>query len=52
MEQVTVTPRDDFMEAARREMVKFERREIEFRKNDRSERAAELRIPVLKRKND
>ncbi len=35
-----------FMRAVQREMVKFERQEIEFRRRDRDERAAELRIPL------
>ncbi|WP_441279980.1 hypothetical protein [Bradyrhizobium sp. 63_E2_N1_3] len=32
--------------AAAYEMVKFERKENEFRKKDREERAAELRLPL------
>jgi hypothetical protein len=40
--------RDRFMKAAEKEMAKFERREMEFRKEDRKERAAELRIPLSK----
>ncbi|MGY4452591.1 hypothetical protein ACVWZR_007251 [Bradyrhizobium sp. i1.3.1] len=32
--------------AAHEEMVKFERKENEFRKRDREERAAELRLPL------
>ena len=42
------TSRDRFMQAAQNEMAKFERREIEFRKKDRAERAAELRISAGK----
>ena len=34
------------LEAAREEMSKFERKENEFRKKDREERAAELRLPL------
>jgi hypothetical protein len=31
---------------AAKEMLDFERREIEFRKKERKERAAELRLPI------
>ena len=41
---VAVTPRDRFLQAAEKELAKFERQEIEFRKKDREDRAAELRI--------
>ncbi len=34
------------LEAVEKEMIQFERREIEFRKKDREERAAELHLPV------
>ena len=44
--QIAVTPRERFMQAAQKEMAKFERHESEFRKKDREERAAELRIPL------
>jgi hypothetical protein len=40
-----VMTRDLLLRAARKELVEFERREIEFRKKDREERAAELRLP-------
>jgi hypothetical protein len=43
---IGATARGRFMQAAQNEMAKFERREIEFRKKDRAERAAELRIPT------
>ena len=33
-------------EAAQKELAEFERRENEFRKKDRAERAAELGLPV------
>jgi hypothetical protein len=33
---------------AEEEMAKFERREMEFRKKDRDERAAELHLPLPK----
>lgn len=38
--------RNPLLEAAQKEMVKFERKENEFRKKDREERAAELRLPL------
>jgi hypothetical protein len=38
--------RNHLLEAAREEMVKFERKENAFRKKDREERAAELRLPL------
>jgi hypothetical protein len=40
------TPRERFLEAARKEMVDFERREDEFRRKDKAERAADLRLPL------
>ena len=42
------TSRERFMQAAEREMAKFERWEMEFRKKDREERAAELQLPLPK----
>jgi hypothetical protein len=47
--QLAITPRDRFLQAAAKEMLDFERREIEFRKKERWERAAELRLPIEKR---
>jgi hypothetical protein len=44
--QLGTAPRDRLLEAARKELVDFERRETEFRKKDRKERAAELRHPL------
>jgi hypothetical protein len=44
--QPALTPRDRLLEAARKELSDCERREIEFRKKDREERAAELRLPL------
>ena len=38
------TPRDRFLEAAQKELIEFERREREFSKKERKERAAELQI--------
>jgi hypothetical protein len=43
--QLVVTPRDRFLEAAQKELAAFERREREFSKKERQERAAELQIP-------
>ncbi|MDA9403319.1 hypothetical protein XH79_31905 [Bradyrhizobium sp. CCBAU 45389] len=40
------TRRNHLLEAALKEMIKFERKENEFRKKDREERAAELRLPL------
>ncbi|MFC7698171.1 hypothetical protein ACFQX9_15820 [Bradyrhizobium sp. GCM10028915] len=40
------TRRTPLLEAAREELSKFERKENEFRKKDREERAAELRLPL------
>jgi hypothetical protein len=40
------TPRDRFLEAAQKELAAFERREREFSKKERKERAAELQIPA------
>ena len=44
--QITATTHKAFMRAVETEMAKFERQEIEFRKKDREERAAELHIPL------
>ena len=38
--------RNSLLEAALEEMAKFERKESEFRKKDRAERAADLRLPL------
>ena len=38
--------RNHLLEAAREEMLKFERKETEFRKKDRAERAADLHLPL------
>jgi len=46
--QLATMPRDRFLEAAKKEMFDFEWREIEFRKKERDERAAELRLPIEK----
>ena len=44
--QIATTHRDPFMRAVEKEMAKFERQETVFRKKDRQERAAELRVGV------
>ncbi|WP_342740025.1 hypothetical protein [Bradyrhizobium sp. B117] len=38
----------DFMRAANDELTKFERRERDFRKKDRDERAKEMQLPIEK----
>lgn len=38
--------RKPLLDAAREEMVKFERKENEFRRKDREERAAQLHLPL------
>jgi hypothetical protein len=43
--EIVTTPRDRFLQAAEREMAKFERQEREFRKKERADRAAELHLP-------
>ncbi|MCK1394856.1 hypothetical protein [Bradyrhizobium sp. 1] len=44
--QHDATRRNPLLEAAHEEMIKFERKENEFRKKDRQERAAELHLPL------
>ena len=46
--QLAVTPRDRFFEAAQKELTAFERREREFQRKDREERAAKLQFPLDK----
>jgi hypothetical protein len=46
--QTAITPRDRFLQAAEKEMIKFERQEKEFRKKERADRAAELHLPTMK----
>lgn len=43
--QLGMTPKDQFLQAARIEMAAFEQREREFRLKDREERAADLLLP-------
>jgi hypothetical protein len=44
--QLAITPRDRFLEAAQKELAAFEKREREFSKKERQERAAELQMPI------
>ncbi|MET4484246.1 hypothetical protein ABIB66_008817 [Bradyrhizobium sp. F1.13.3] len=44
--QKTLALRDRRLEEARKALLDFERRENEFLKKDRQERAAELRLPM------
>ena len=46
--RLTMAMRDRLLEAARKELFEFEWRENTFRKKDREERAAELRLPIEK----
>lgn len=46
--QLVITPRDRFLQAAEKELIAFERREREFLKGDREERAAKLQFPLDK----
>jgi hypothetical protein len=46
--QLIRAPKDRLLEAAQKELNKFERREMEFRRKDRQERAAELQLPLDK----
>lgn len=46
--QLAITPRDRFLEAAQKELIEFERREREFCKKERQERAAELQLSTDK----
>jgi hypothetical protein len=48
--QLAVTPRDRFLEAAaQKELIAFERREREFRRKEKQERAAQLQLPANER---
>ncbi|MBR1157298.1 hypothetical protein [Bradyrhizobium sp. JYMT SZCCT0428] len=46
--RLAITPRDRFLETAQKELAAFERREREFSKKQRKERAAELQIPTIR----
>ena len=45
--RLVITPRERFLEAAQKELAAFERRENEFRKEVRKERAAQLNLPAV-----
>jgi hypothetical protein len=44
--QFAEAPRDSFLEAAQKELIAFERKEREFRRKAKQERAAELQLPI------
>jgi hypothetical protein len=46
--ELSLNPRDKFLVAAEQELVAFERREREFRKKLKRERATELPMPLIK----
>jgi hypothetical protein len=46
--QVEKTPSEHFMKTVHDELAKFERKEIEFQKTERNQRAARLRLPIGK----
>lgn len=45
--QLVQTSRESFLEAAQKELAAFERKEGEFRKKVREERAAQLNMPSV-----
>jgi hypothetical protein len=44
--RLAITPRERFLRAAQNELAAFEKREREFSKKERQERAAELQLPA------
>jgi hypothetical protein len=46
--ELTTKPRDHFLKAAEKELVAFERKEREFRKQLKLEHAAELAMPLVR----
>src|SRR5258708_6834481 len=44
--QARKTPREHFVKTVHDELAKFERKEIEFQKMERDQRAARLRLPI------
>ncbi|MGM4892627.1 hypothetical protein [Tardiphaga sp. 839_C3_N1_4] len=44
--QPPMTKYEQFLQQANEQMLAFERRESEFRKKERAERAAELHLPI------
>lgn len=45
--RIAKTPREHFMQAAKDELEKVERKEIAFQQAERAERAKKLRLPDL-----
>jgi len=43
---VSRSERDRFLQAVRDELLRFEQREIEFRRRDRKQRATEIGLPL------
>ena len=46
--QSVKTPRESFIEAAQKEMIAFERKERELRRQEKQERAEQLHMPELR----
>jgi hypothetical protein len=46
--QLARSPKDRFLDAAKQELIAFEKKEREFRRKEKRERAAELKIPADK----
>ena len=46
--QLVETPRESFFEAAQKEMIAFERKERELRRQEKQERAEQLHMPELR----
>jgi hypothetical protein len=44
--RIDASARDRFLQTADDELTKFERQDAEFRKHERQERAAKLRLPL------
>jgi hypothetical protein len=44
--ELAITPRDRFLQAAKKELAAFEQKEREFRNRVRKERAEELQLPA------
>ncbi|MGM4918765.1 hypothetical protein [Tardiphaga sp. 813_E8_N1_3] len=44
--QPPMTKYEQFLQQAQEQMLAFERRESEFRKKERAERAAQLHLPI------
>ncbi|WFU19422.1 hypothetical protein [Bradyrhizobium sp. CB3481] len=47
--ELAITPRNRFLEAAKKELAAFEKKERELRKAIRKERVERLRLPIDKR---